>query len=103
MKPVTEEGRETAMVKHIMLRAHNLVLLSVIPLLYGCQGGGGSSASLGSLLGDIPGGGGDSTVVASVTTDSLATVHQPEPATLLLIGSGIVALSYMKSRAQNSR
>ena len=69
-----------------------LALALLLPCLYGCQGGGGSSsgASLSSFAFD---GGTDTT-----TSTQLGTIHNPEPATMLLFGSGIVAMRFARNR-----
>lgn len=78
------------------------ILTGVLPLLYGC-GGGGSGALLAFLFGSagIGGGtallgGGGSGVGGGGT--SLATLHSPEPASMLLIGGGLMAMSYVKAK-----
>jgi len=74
-----------------------LALALLLPCLYGCQGGGGaggggssSGASLSSFAFD---GGTDTT-----TSTQLGTIHNPEPATMLLFGSGIVAMRFARNR-----
>jgi len=79
-----------------------VVLASALPFIYGC-GAGGVGSLVGFLfggglgnIGDIVllgggGGGGGGGAIASLT--------QPEPASLLLIGSGIMAMTYFKSKA----
>jgi len=79
-----------------------VVLASALPFIYGCGGGGVGSlvgflfgGGLGGSIGDIVllggGGGGGG--------GSIASLIQPEPASLLLIGSGIMAMTYFKSKA----
>ena len=85
--------------------------LAVQLFLAGCGGGGGGLSSLfgggGGSSGagdvfsalisggsDVAGGGTDS--AASVT--SVATVHNPEPASVALFGGGLVGLAYLRRR-----
>jgi len=79
----------------------NILMLAVLPLLVGCGGGGGLAAlGLGSLFGL----GGDS--FSSFSGGSLAllsggpipVLHNPEPASMLLMGSGIAAMAYFKKK-----
>jgi hypothetical protein len=78
-------------IDNFVIRLGNLILLSAIPILHGCGGGGGGSASVGSLfspasttLASLPGGGSGSEIV------------NPEPATMLLMGGGMLALGYLR-------
>ena len=98
--------------KMTMFRLMNFLMLSIIlPFASGCNGGGGGGSSLvGSLfsassdgstlgggpgsvggLGGIDGGGG-------VTGASLASIHNPEPTTMLLVGGGMMAMAYFRNR-----
>lgn len=90
----------------------NLTLLTVIlPAMYGCKSGSGGDSSLSGFLfgsdgttngGDIAllGGGssGAASSVASTSGTDLAMLHQPEPASMLLIGGGLMAMTYFKSK-----
>lgn len=86
-----------------------LALIGVIPFIYGC----GSGAGAGSLVGFLFGGGGftggeiallgsgaGSAIAGSVATTGtqLATLHHPEPASFMLLGSGLMAMGYFKSK-----
>jgi len=101
-----------------------LFLLVVSPFLCGCLGGGGGSSSSGSAsLGSLfaapettdpestpkvmmlaslpdsegtPDDTGDPTL--TITSDKLAKVHNPEPATLLLFGPGLFALKRFRQK-----
>jgi len=92
----------------IMAQARNVFTFSVLlPFVYGCNGGsgsGGGSSFVGSLFGNsgsgvsgiINQGGGD-------TATALAAVHQPEPATMLLLGSGALAMGLMRRQKNQGR
>ena len=81
--------------------------LALVPALIGCGGGGGGgSASLG--LGSLFGGGGSSIsgfgseITTLVLLDQggggIPTLHNPEPATMLLFGTGMAAMAYMRRK-----
>lgn len=93
-----------------------IALALLLPGLYGCQdggsgGGSGSGASLSSFAfgggedtGSLPStlnllSGTNTTTGTDTTTGTeLATLHHPEPATMLLLGSGIVAMRFARNR-----
>lgn len=90
------------------MKVFAMVLL--LPCLYGCQGGGGagSGSISGASLSSFAFGGGDDTGSSSslssfsstdtTTSTQLATLHHPEPATMLLFGSGIAAMRFARNR-----
>jgi len=86
--------------KNIFAKISNFFLLSILlPVVYGCGGGGGGSASVGSLFGTSSTG----IVLASAPAEggsdlAMTVYHNPEPATMLLLGSGIMAIGYLKTR-----
>ena len=93
---------------HINIRT--LIVCISLPLLAGCQGGGADLISLlGSLFGGPAGSAGllsllDSSSGIGVTNDGgigLAAVHNPEPATLLLLGGGMAAMARFRSRKKS--
>ena len=81
-----------------MIRIYNLVLVSMLPFVYGCLsgGGGGSSASAGSVVGGGSfSGGGEG--IGTGAGGGLETIHNPEPATMLLVGGGVAAMAYYRN------
>jgi hypothetical protein len=85
-----------------------IALALLLPCLYGCQGGGSSGGGSGASLSSFAFGGGDDTGSSSslnslsgtdtTTGTQLATLHHPEPATMLLFGSGIAAMRFARNR-----
>jgi len=72
-----------------------LVLFLLLPLISGC-GGAGIAGLLGSLVGG--GGGSGGSGLAGFVSDgtgvaTLAHLHSPEPGTMLLMGSGLIAMA----------
>jgi len=66
-------------------------------LLSGCLGGGITSLGLGSLFGIGGGGAGELAFLGgSSAVQTIAQTHNPEPATMVLMGSGLVALAYRR-------
>jgi len=83
-----------------------VVLAAALPFIYGCGGAG-----IGSLVSFLFGGGlgsaGDIALLggslgaglSGAGGASLASLNQPEPASILLVASGIMAMSYFKNKA----
>ncbi len=104
--------------KHTTHVLQVIALAILLPCLYGCQGGGSGSSSGSSLnsfaFGSGDSGGGSLPLVLDSSSSSnsensgtdtttgndsqLATLHNPEPATMLLFGSGIVAMRFARNR-----
>ena len=84
-------------------KINNFLLFSLLlPVVYGCNsgGGGGEAAPLGGLFMDEPATTATGTLLADGGGETLAQIHNPEPATLMLIGGGMMAMGYMRSRAK---
>ena len=91
-----------------------MVLVGVLPFIYGC---GGAGSGIGSLVGFLFGGGGlGGSEIALLGTSGgglagslgttgaqLATFHNPEPASMLLLGSGFMAMGFYKSKANKGK
>ena len=68
----------------------------LLPFIYGCQVGSGNS----NFLSGFSGGGSSSgfTDSSPVPPADIATMHNPEPATMLLLGGGLAAMTYYRNR-----
>jgi len=84
-----------------------LVTLAVaLPFIYGC-GGAGVGSLVGFLFGSGLGSVGEIALLgasgggAIAGASSVASLTQPEPASMLLVGSGIMAMSYFKSKTNH--
>ena len=80
---------------------NSAILLMLLPFIAGC--GVGGLTALGSLFGGIAGGGGGAVALASLpssgaTAAGIASIHQPEPASMLLMGGGMAALALFKCK-----
>ncbi len=94
--------------KRTLARFINFSILSVVlPFVYGCQtgGGGGLASALGVSGPASPaatGGTGDggATIVTTLQTgpETIATIHNPEPATMLLLTGGLAAMAVYKRK-----
>lgn len=89
--------------KNLYYRTINSVLIvGSAVLLAGCNGGGSGSGSAVDGTTPLSGAGGTNEVylggpVRTLTTEeSMAVISNPEPATALLIGGGLMAYSYYK-------
>ncbi len=74
---------------------HAIVAVTLLPLLTGCGGGGGggSLASIGSLFAGVNGGSG----TLPGGEEAIATITNPEPASMLLLGGGMAAMAYFRN------
>jgi len=77
------------------------LLAITVPLLTGCGGGGAATLGLGSLFGFAGGGGGGGGIIGGGGGGPIAAIVQPEPASLLLMGSGMAAMAFYKSRKKS--
>jgi len=82
-----------------------VVLASALPFIYGCGAGAGIGSLVGFLFGSGLGGSiGDIVLLGGgggggVGGGGIASLTQPEPATMLLLGSGLMTMSYFKAKA----
>ena len=87
-------------------------LAAALPFIYGCGGGAGIGSLVGFLfgsgglgsIGDIAllggiGGGIAGAVGGAASGGGAAGIATPEPATMLLLGSGLMTMSYFKAKA----
>ena len=94
------------------IRIINYAILSflLLPCIYGCGGGGAGAGFLGGLFGgggSSAAAGGSSIFLASSGLASsgiesggaaIAALHNPEPITMALFGSGMMAMAFYKNR-----
>lgn len=89
--------KESKLVKS--LRA--IFVAALVPFITACNGGGGGSLlGAGSLFsglaaGDDGSGGG---VLPGITGDEVGTLTNPEPASMLLVGSGMAVMAYYNNK-----
>ncbi len=92
------------MLKRVDVLINNICLLVTLPLLSGCLGGGITSLGLGSLFGIGGGSAGELAFLGdNAAVQSIAQIHNPEPATMVLMGSGLAALTYYRKATKKSK
>jgi len=79
--------------------------LALLPVLTGCGGGGGlallglgSLFSGGSSITTFLGGSEFTTLALLESGGGIPTLHNPEPTTMLLFGTGMAAMAYLKRK-----
>ena len=88
--------KEAGQMRTLYARMANFAILSVLlPFVYGCQGGGGA---LGFLGGSGGGSGGSFVGGGDIGGGGITTIVQPEPTTMLLLGSGMAAMAAYKRK-----
>ena len=93
--------------KKYLKQINLLILAAAFPFIQGCGAGG---AGIGALTSFLFGGGSSGFTsgisgflplgIAAATGGGteLAALHNPEPASMFLVGGGMVAMAYFKSR-----
>lgn len=77
------------------------LFLFVLPSLVGCGGGG---AALAAIFGSVGGaaassaviGGGDVLLASAGSGAAIGTFHNPEPASMALVGVGMVVMAFQR-------
>lgn len=77
-----------------------LFLAALVPFITACNGGGGGTALLGtgSLFSGLGGNGDSGSGLLPGGGDEIASLANPEPASMLLLGSGMAALTYFNNK-----
>jgi hypothetical protein len=84
----------------LYVRLSNFLIFAVLmPFVYGCNSGGEGAQGASSFLGSVAEAGGGS---GGLTGGEVATIVNPEPASMLLIGGGLVAMAYYKNKNRKS-
>ena len=92
----SSEEKEAGQMKMFYFQMANFAILSVLlPFFYGCQGGGDGA------LGFSSSGGGGSIAGGGTGGGEITTIVNPEPATMLLLGSGFAAMAWHKRKNKN--
>ena len=86
-----------------------IALAAVLPFIYGCGAGSGTGSLVGFLFGGgvsggelalltIPGGGPGGGGLGA----SLPTLTNPEPASMLLVGGGLMVMGFFRSKKHSN-
>lgn len=79
-----------------------LGLAVMLPTIFGCGGGGGTAGLFALLFGNSASGflgfGGGGSVIPPAGVIEVATLVNPEPASMLLVGGGMAAMAYFKAK-----
>ena len=95
------------MMKSVIAKFKYVLLVLILPSIYGCGGGGiGEIASFLFGGGGLGFGGGALPFIEGghiAGAGEVAKIVQPEPASMLLLGSGLMAMGYFKSKTGQKR
>ena len=91
--------------KEKVMKLKNAILaVTLMPVISGCGVGGAAGlGSLGSLFAFSSGSGGGAgagLLASAGGAGGVATIHQPEPTTMLLMGGGLIAMHYLKNKVK---
>lgn len=83
-------------------RLKGLFLAALVPFITACNGGGGGGDTAllgsGSLFSGLGGNGGSGSGLLPGGGDEIASLTNPEPASMILLGSGMAALTYFNNK-----
>ncbi len=98
------------MKKSLLQSSKLIILAAMLPFVYGCGTGAGVGSLVGFLFGGGLGGGSEIALLGSSAGSALGTggagvasLVNPEPASMFLVGGGLMAMSYFKSKTNRPK
>ena len=92
------------MKEKLMRMKNSFLALFLLPFVCGCQGGGLGLGALGNLFAFSSGGGGGiegGIGLLASNSAHIATIVNPEPTSMLLMGGGLIAMKYLRKKAKD--